>query len=81
MTESQIVLFHRIADHDSARVRKLIVDRGLSAKIDFRNVGTGTRDIALLNQIAKNDITPALLLADGRLLQNVNEILAFLLTC
>ena len=31
-------LFHRIAEKDSAQVRKLVLDGGLDAQVQFRNV-------------------------------------------
>jgi hypothetical protein len=36
----RLVLYHRIADHDCAGVRRTIVERGLKALIDFQNVET-----------------------------------------
>lgn len=33
----KVVLFHEIADPESAAVRKWVMDRGLKEKIDFRN--------------------------------------------
>ena len=34
------VLYHRVADPESARVRAQIVERGLKPRIDFQNVDT-----------------------------------------
>ena len=35
-----LVLYHRLADPDSAAVRSWIVERGLKPRIDFQNVDT-----------------------------------------
>lgn len=37
---SELVLYHRVADPASARVRRLIVERGLKPRVDFQNVDT-----------------------------------------
>jgi hypothetical protein len=37
---SGLVLYHRLADPGSAAVRRLIVERGLKARVDFQNVDT-----------------------------------------
>ena len=37
---SELVLFHRLADPGSARVRAWIVERGVKSRIDFQNVDT-----------------------------------------
>lgn len=77
MTESKIILFHRIAEPDSARVRTAIVDLGLKDRVDFRNSSSGSSHV-LLQEKAGNDKTPALLLSDGQVLQTLDAILAFL---
>ena len=73
-----ILLFHRIGDLESSQVRKLVVDLGLKEKIDFRNVGVGTRDIAILNEKAGNDRTPAILVDDSRMIQGLENISEYL---
>ncbi|HKW78159.1 MAG TPA: hypothetical protein VJQ09_03605 [Candidatus Limnocylindria bacterium] len=35
-----LVLYHRVADPESARIRTWIVERGLKPRIDFQNVDT-----------------------------------------
>jgi len=35
-----LVLYHRVADAESAAVRRWIVERGLKPRIDFQNVDT-----------------------------------------
>ena len=37
---SDLVLFHRLADPGSARVRARIVELGLKPRVDFQNVDT-----------------------------------------
>lgn len=41
---SPYVLFHRIAQLESARIRALVVDLGLKPRIDFQNADTDGRD-------------------------------------
>ncbi len=35
-----LVLYHRVADAESASVRRWIVERGLKSRVDFQNVDT-----------------------------------------
>ena len=61
LRSSPYVLFHRIAEADSARVRLRIVELGLKPRIDFQNAETdGKIELARLGA----DTTPALW--DGR---------------
>ena len=39
-----LVLYHRLADPDSAAVRAWIVERGIKPRIDFQNVETEGAD-------------------------------------
>jgi hypothetical protein len=49
MPEHEYVLFHRIADPASARVRSRIVELGLKPRIDFQNAETdGVAELARL---------------------------------
>lgn len=41
---SGAVLYHRLADPASAAIRRLIVERGLKARVDFQNVDTEGAD-------------------------------------
>jgi len=41
---SDLVLYHRVADPESARVRRRIVELGLKPRVDFQNVDTEGRD-------------------------------------
>ena len=42
--EPALVLYHRLADAESARVRARIVELGLKPRIDFQNVETEAAD-------------------------------------
>ena len=35
---AEFVLFHRLADADSAAIRRFIVEHGLKSRVDFQNV-------------------------------------------
>ena len=59
--ERELVLFHRIAEPESAAIRTYIVERGLKPRIDFQNVET---DGAELFRRRGGRRTPALW--DGR---------------
>jgi len=52
-----LVLFHRIADPESAEIRRIIVERGLKQRIDFQNVLT---DAAGAFAALKGERVPAL---------------------
>jgi len=39
-----LVLYHRLADPDSAAIRAWIVERGLKPRVDFQNVDTEGAD-------------------------------------
>ncbi len=57
LRRSRYVLFHRIAEAESARVRLRIVELGLKRRIDFQNAETdGKSDLARLG----TGVTPAL---------------------
>ena len=44
-----LVLYHRLADPDSARIRARIVELGLKPRVDFQNVDTeAAADLAAL---------------------------------
>ena len=73
-----ILLFHRIGELESSQVRKLVVDLGLKEKVDFRNVGVGTRDIGILKEKAGNDRTPAILVDDSQIIQGLENISKYL---
>lgn len=61
LTSSPYVLFHRIAEAESARIRLRVVELGLKPRIDFQNAETDGRDeLARLGGY----VTPALW--DGR---------------
>jgi len=62
MTKKIFDLFHRISEEDSAAIRKLIGELDLYEYVEFRNVGSGTRDIALLKEKTGNEKTPTLVL-------------------
>lgn len=40
---SGLVLYHRVPDPESARVRRRIVELGLKSRVDFQNVDTEGR--------------------------------------
>lgn len=67
---SPYVLYHRIAEAESARIRLLIVERGLKSRIDFRNADTdGRSELARLGTA----VTPSLW--DGkRLIRGADEV-------
>lgn len=62
---SGLVLYHRLADPDSARVRARIVELGLKPRVDFQNVDT---EGALAFAELGGGETPALW--DGRRLEH-----------
>ncbi|HVR89317.1 MAG TPA: hypothetical protein VHG53_07205 [Candidatus Limnocylindria bacterium] len=57
MTERSYVLFHRVAEPESAAIRRLIVDLGLKPSIDFQNAVT---DGAAMLRSLGGGATPAL---------------------
>jgi hypothetical protein len=75
---SGLVLYHRVADPDSARVRAQIVERGLKPLIDFQNVDTdaaaefsargGRRVPALWDGVRLHEGAAAVLLAIGAIM-------------
>jgi len=44
VTDQPYVLYHRLADPNSAAIRQKIVDAGLKPLIDFQNVDTDAAD-------------------------------------
>ena len=72
------VLYHRVADPESARVRAQIVERGLKPRIDFQNVDTdaaeefaarGGRHVpALWDGVRLHEGAAAVLLAIGAIM-------------
>ncbi len=57
MTEPALILFHRIAEPGSARIRLKVVELGLKDRLDFQNAETDGKDeLARLGGTA----TPAL---------------------
>jgi hypothetical protein len=57
-------LFHRIGDGESARVRKLFVDSGLSERVRFRNVGTSEEALGALRDVSGGDAVPTAVVFD-----------------
>ena len=70
LRRSPYVLYHRIAEAESARIRLLVVQLGLKSRIDFRNAETdGSAELARLG----TDVTPSLW--DGkRLIRGADEV-------
>jgi len=70
---AKLELFHRIAEADSAQARKLVLDEGLDAQVQFRNVAFPEAAAALASRGGVQ--TPALW--DGeRLYQGPQEVTA-----
>ena len=75
---SEFVLYHRLADPESARVRQRVMDLGLKARIDFQNVDTegasafaalgGGRVPALWDGARRHEGAEAILLALGAII-------------
>jgi len=71
----RLELFHAIDDENSALVRRLIVDRDLTARVLFRNVFYPEGQSALLER--GGSLPPALWTGD-RLIVDVNAIVEYL---
>jgi hypothetical protein len=74
----KVDLYHRIADVESAAVRKLIVELGIQEKFRFRNIDASeTARTDLISAIGK-DLVPTLIIEQKKILSGQLNIESFL---
>lgn len=57
--ENKITLYHRIAHIESARLRKVLVERGLTDRVQFRNIDASQEANQKLRAAAGEEKVPA----------------------
>lgn len=73
----RLLFFHILTDSDSAEIRRFLVEKKLTDKIQFMNIAYEENEKAFKEKAGTNKV-PALILPDGKVLNSKLEILSHL---
>lgn len=73
----RLLFFHILTDQDSAEIRRFLVDKKITDKIQFLNIAYEENE-KLFKEKAGSHKVPALVLPDGKVLNSKTEILSHL---